>query len=147
GAADIAGIDAQARSTCFSRLDATLVMEVDIGNDRHVHLAHDFLQRLGRVFVRAGDADNIDASGFGLADLLDRRLDIRCQGIGHGLHRDRRIAADQHRADSDLAALATDNVSVSTNAHDRGLSIAVSTAVSNAKRYRKRAATAISSVT
>ena len=39
-------------------------------------------------------------------DLPDRRLDVGGEGVGHRLHRDRRIAADQDGSDADLAGLA-----------------------------------------
>jgi hypothetical protein len=33
------------------RLDGAAVVEVDVGDDRHIHLAHDLMQRGGR-FLR-----------------------------------------------------------------------------------------------
>ena len=61
GRADIAGIDAQAGGTRFRRLDGTLVVEVNVGDNRQSRGRHDVLQRLGRILIRTRDADDIGA--------------------------------------------------------------------------------------
>ena len=109
-AADIARVDPQARSAGIGSFKRTLVVEVDIGDDRHARGTHDLFQCVGRLTVGTGDADNIDAGLFAAADLIDRRLSVRCWRVGHRLHRDRRIAADRHIADHDLARLTPDNI-------------------------------------
>ena len=49
----------------------------------------------------------MSAPGFlGSADLRDGRRRVGGQRVGHRLHGDRRVAADRHRADMDLPALA-----------------------------------------
>ncbi len=117
GGADIAGIDAQAGSAALRRFDGALIMEVNIGDDRHLDLADDVLERQCRFLVRARDAHDIGAGLLKALDLLDRRLDVMGQRIGHRLHRDRRVAADRHLADMDLPTLATVNVPIRPDAH------------------------------
>ena len=67
---------------------------------------HDRRQGRGRFLVGAGDPHDIGAGLLQLADLGDGRRRVGGQRVGHRLHRDRRIAADRHRADMDLPALA-----------------------------------------
>ena len=44
-AADIAGVDAQARRAGIGRLDGALIVEVDVGDDRHAARLDDLVQR------------------------------------------------------------------------------------------------------
>ena len=97
GRADIAGIDAQASGAVLGGLDRALIVEMDVGDDRHLHLADDMLQRRRRFLVGARDADDIGAGPLEGLDLLDRRLDVMGQRVGHRLDGDRGIAADRHR--------------------------------------------------
>ncbi len=60
-AADIAGVDPQAGGARLGRLDGALVVEVDVGDDRHVDIAHDLLQRDRAFLVRHRDADDVGA--------------------------------------------------------------------------------------
>ena len=50
-------------------------------------------------------------------NLLDGGAGVTGDGVGHGLDRDRRVAADRHLADHDLARFAPVNVAISANAH------------------------------
>ena len=59
GAADIARVDAQAGRAGLGRLDGAAVVEVDVGDERHVHLAHDLGQRRRALLVGHGDADDV----------------------------------------------------------------------------------------
>ena len=52
-----------------------------------------------------GDADQLASRALELPDLLDRRRDIPRIGRTHRLDRNRRIAADLHRADLNLPGL------------------------------------------
>jgi hypothetical protein len=74
--ADIAGVDAQAGGAAFGRLDRALVVEMDVGDDRHLHLPHDVFQRQRRFLVGARDAHDIRAGALQGLHLLDRRLDV-----------------------------------------------------------------------
>jgi hypothetical protein len=83
---------------------------MEIRDQRHARRTHDLAQGGGAVFIGARHADQIGAGVFAAADLVDRRHRIRCRGVGHGLHRDRRIPANRNRADHDLAAAASRDV-------------------------------------
>ena len=107
GTADIAGIDPQAGGAGLGRLDAALVVEMDVGDQGDLGLARDGPEGLGGFHIGAGDAHDVGPGLFKLTDLIDRRAGVRGRRIGHGLDADGRVAADQHRADADLAALAT----------------------------------------
>ena len=105
GRADIAGIDAQASGTGLGSLDGALIVEMDVRHDRNRAFGDNVFQRMGRGFVRGRDAHDVCTGlGNGL-DLRDGRAHIGRVGIGHGLHSDRRIAANRHRPDHDLAGL------------------------------------------
>src|SRR5690606_24922234 len=49
------------------------------------------------------------------ADLVDRRRGVGRGGVGHRLHGDRRVAADRHVADHDLATRAAVDRAPGTN--------------------------------
>ena len=115
--ADVAGVDPEARGAALGRLDRALVVEMDVGDDRDLRLAHDVLERAGGFLVGAGDADDVRPGALQRLDLLDRRLRILRQGVGHRLHGDRRVATNGHVSDPDLAALAAMDVPVRPNAH------------------------------
>src|ERR1700732_1369768 len=117
GRADVAGVDAQAGGTTLRRLDRPLVVEMNIGDDRHRHLPDDFLQCQRGLLVGAGDPDNIRARLFESPDLGDRGLDIAGHGVGHRLHADRRIPADRHLADINFTALTALDVAIGPDAH------------------------------
>ena len=117
GRADIAGVDAQAGGAAFGRLDRAFVVEMDVGDDRHLDLAHDVLQRQCRFLVGTGHPDDIGASPLQRLHLLDGGLDVAGDRVGHRLHGDRRIAADRHLADVNFAALTAVDVAVGPDAH------------------------------
>ena len=120
-AADIARIDAQAGRTTGGGFQGTTVVEVNVGDDRHLDLLDDVLQRQGAFLVGAGDTNDIDARRLGEPDLRHRPGDIRCEGVGHGLHRDRRAVAHWYLADIDPAGLAPDDFLIRAVAAHRGL--------------------------
>ncbi len=109
-AADIARIDAQTRRARIGGLERPFVMEMDVRNQRHPRRPRDLPECGGAVFIGARYADQVGASIFATADLVDRRHRIRCQRVGHGLHRNRRIPTDGNGADHDLAALASRDI-------------------------------------
>ena len=121
--ADIAGIDAQAGRARIGRLERALVVEMDVGDDRHPRSAHDLPQRRGRFLVGAGDPDDVRPGFLAAADLVDRRLDVGGRRVGHGLDADGRIAADRHGADHDLAGGTARNVAPGTDGHGRRYSL------------------------
>ena len=121
GRADVAGIDAQAGGAGVGGLERALVMEMDVGDDRHVAGADDLLERGGTFDVGAGDADDVDPGLLAAADLVDRRLGIRGGGVGHRLDGDRRIAADGNVADHDLTRLTARNVAPGPDGHCRDI--------------------------
>ena len=100
---------------------ARLVVEMDVGDDRHVHFAHDFGECRGAFLVGAGDAHDIDAGELGQADLRDGGLRVVGEGVGHGLHGDRRVAADRHFAHVDLAGFAAVDFLVGAVVHGLGV--------------------------
>ena len=76
---------------------------------------------LAQTYVRAGESyvvpagiayRIIDARLLGPADLVDGRLGIGGQRVGHGLDRDRRIAADRDGPDHDAPRLAAHDLSL-----------------------------------
>ena len=48
---DVAGVDAQARGARLGRLDRPFVVEVDVGDYRHLGGTNDLMQGLARVLV------------------------------------------------------------------------------------------------
>jgi hypothetical protein len=90
---------------------------MDVGDDRHRHLPGDFFQCQRRFLVGAGDPDDIRTGLFESPDLHDRGCGVAGHGVGHRLHRDRRIAANRHLADMDFTALTALDVAVWPNAH------------------------------
>src|SRR5690606_17724675 len=106
-AADIAGVDAQAVDTQLGHAQGDLVVEVDVGDQRHAHLLLDPAEGLRGLHGRYRDAHDVGAGVFQATDLADGGLDVTGLGVGHALHGDRRIAADRYRADPDLAGGAT----------------------------------------
>ena len=118
GRADIAGIDAQAGGAALGRLDGALVVEMDVGDDRHLRPART-MSFSASVDSSSGQETRTMSAPASLQrlDLLDRRLDVVGERVGHRLHGDRRVAADRHLADMDLAAGAAVDVAIGANAH------------------------------
>ena len=88
-AADIAGIDAQARRAAVGSLDRAFVMEMDVRDDRHIDLVHNVLERQCAFLIGARHADDIDTSQLGSPDLRHRAGHVGGQRVGHRLHADR----------------------------------------------------------
>jgi hypothetical protein len=100
------GLMRRQAAPAVGRLERALVVEVDVGDDRDPRRADDLAERGGAVLVGTRDADDVGArrprsGGSGRSSPLRRTC-----GVGHRLHGDRRVAADRHVADHDLAALA-----------------------------------------
>jgi len=70
--ADIARIKAQAGGAGLGGFNRALIMKMNIRHNRHTGPRGDLFQRLGAVFIRAGDADNIGPRRGQLLDLLER---------------------------------------------------------------------------
>ena len=115
--ADVARIDPEASRTGRRSFDRPLIVEVDVGDDRHRHLGDNLGQRFGRVLVRAGNPHYVRPGHFQIADLLDGGRHVGGQGVGHGLHRNGCIAADRHLADMDLPRHAPLDISIWPDAH------------------------------
>jgi len=108
---DVARIDAKASSAGVGGFQGALVVEVDVGDDRHVRRAHDLPQRRGAVLVGAGYADDVDARLFAAADLIDRRARIGSRRVGHRLNGHGRVSAHGDGPDHDLARLTPNDIS------------------------------------
>ena len=117
GAADIAGIDAQARRTGTGRFEGALVMEMNIRDQGHPRLADNLFKGGGGLRVGAGHAHDVGAGVGGGVDLVKSRAGIGGDRVGHGLHRDRRVAANGEPAHMNLAGAATGDVTPGTDAH------------------------------
>src|SRR4029450_4085574 len=113
--ADVARVNAQARSTGTGRPAPPFVVKMDVGDDRYAGCAHDLLERGSRFHVRAGHADDVRPGLLATADLVDRRPGVGGRRIGHGLHGNRRVAANGDVADHDLAGLAGGDVAPRTD--------------------------------
>ena len=115
-AADIAGIDPQAGRARVGGFERALVVEMDVG-DRSAPARRGRSRASAAVLSSSGQETRImSAPGFlAAADLVDRRRRIRGQRVGHGLDRDRRIAADRHVADHDLAGFAARDIAPGPN--------------------------------
>ena len=104
--AQVARVEPQALDAGLQGGERHLVVEVDVGHDRHRRARHDLGQALGRRLLVAGAADDVGPGGRQRVDLGQGALDVGRLGGGHRLDRDRRAAADGHAADVDLAGAA-----------------------------------------
>src|SRR6266508_6755987 len=104
--ADVARVHAYGGAAGLDRGEHVLRLEVDVGVHRDLRVPRDLRQRVRVVLGRAGHPDDVAAGRGELRDLLQGGVDVRRQRRRHRLHRDRRVAADQHLADLDLAGLA-----------------------------------------
>ena len=102
GLADVAGIQPQALHAGFHRRERELVLEVDVGDQRHRRARHDARQSLGRRFLVARAAHDVAPGGRERVDLRERAVDVGRLRGGHRLHRHRRAAAHRDVADVDL---------------------------------------------
>ncbi len=106
GRADVAWIDAQTGGAGLGRLDAALVVEMNVGDQRHPRGLGDGREGGGGVLVGAGHPHDIGARLLQLTDLIDGRRRVAGDGVGHRLNGDRRIAADRNGSHVDLPRLA-----------------------------------------
>ena len=116
--ADITGVDAQTCRPRLGRLDGAPIVKMNIGNDGNGNGIDDLSQRLGRFLIGTGYAHDFGARLLKLSDLIDRRVDVGGQRIGHRLDRNERIAAHRHVTDLDLPGGTARNVAKGANAHD-----------------------------
>ena len=101
--AQVARVEAQPLDAGLEGGEGHLVVEVDVGHDRHRRAGHDLGQPLGRRLLVAGAADDVGPGRRQLVDLGQGALHVGRLGGGHRLDRHRRPAADGHRPDVDLA--------------------------------------------
>jgi len=80
-----------------------MVVKVDVRDQGHSHLCQDGGQRFGRGFIGAGHADDVRPCLLQSMNLGQCCGHIIGRRIGHGLHADRRIAADRNGANLDSA--------------------------------------------
>ena len=114
--ADVAGIDAQAGGAGVGRFERALVVEMDVGDDRHARRADDLACSAAVASAVGQDTRMMSAPGLlAAADLVDRRLGVLGRRVGHGLDGDRRVAADRHGADHDLPRLAPLDIAPGTD--------------------------------
>ena len=114
---DIAGIDAQARRAVLGRFDGALIMEVDVGHDRHVRRARDRLHGLGRIFIGTGHTHDVGAGFFERANLRDRGIGVASDRVGHALDGNRGVAADLDLTDLNLPRFAARDVAIGSKTH------------------------------
>ena len=103
--ADVAGVDADLVHARLRRCERKAVVKVDVSHDRDGRGAHDLGQRVRRGLIRHGQTDDLTPGVMQPGDLLDGRVRVRGVRVAHGLHRDRRAAADGDGADMDLFCL------------------------------------------
>jgi len=116
---DVAWVDAKAGGAGVGRFERALVVEMDVGDDRHGRRAHDFPQRPGAFGGRARDPDDVGAGVLAATDLIDRRACVFGRRVGHRLDADRRVSANGDGADHDLPRLAPLDISPRPDGHDR----------------------------
>ena len=91
---DIAGLDPNLINSPFGGTDSEFIIKVDIGNKRNIHSLFDRFYQIERLFVRNCKTDDLAACCGKFLGLIYGALDIACGNIEHGLHKDRRVAAD-----------------------------------------------------
>ena len=99
GLADVAGVEAQRLHAGFHRAERELVLEVDVGDDRHRRTGHDLREAFGGFLFVARAAHDVATGGRECVDLRERAVDVGGLRGGHRLDRDRRVAADGNGAD------------------------------------------------
>ncbi len=103
--ADVSRIEAHLRNTRLDRLQGEDMVEVNVRHNRDRRLPHDSGHGIGRFPVVHGDPDNVTSRLGGAHDLRHGSAHIGGLRLGHGLHGNRRSAADLHSADRDLTCL------------------------------------------
>ena len=104
GLADVAGVQPQRLHPGLDRGERELVLEVDVGDDRHRRAGHD----LRRGPTAASSSLHVQRTMSAPAaaervDLRQRAVDVGRLGRRHRLDRHRGVAADGHVADHHLA--------------------------------------------
>ena len=79
---------------------------VDIGDDGHRGAGHDPGQPFGGLDLVAGAADDVGTSHSQLVNLLEGAVDVCGSGDRHRLDADRRMPANSHVTNHDLAGRA-----------------------------------------
>ena len=96
---DVAGIDPDGGHTGLDRLQRQAGVEVNVRNDRNRAEADDASERVGVLCLRHGTANDLATGRHERRDLGRGRLDVTRWGERHGLHDDRRTAADRDVAE------------------------------------------------
>ena len=78
---------------------------MNVRDHRDRGLAGDRRESIGVLLTGTGHADDVAARRRELGDLLERRVDVVGLGRGHGLDRDRVIAAHAHLTHKELTGL------------------------------------------
>ena len=104
---DIARVDTQAVDAKFGYAQGDLVVEVDIGHQRHTHLLLDSAEGFGGIHIRHRDPHDVCAGIFQATNLRHGGGHIIGVAVGHALHGDRRIAAHRNRTYPYFARQAT----------------------------------------
>ena len=102
---DVARVDSKSRDSLLDRFKRKLIIEMNIGYERHVDLFDYIMKIFRRVHIRNCKPNNINAGVLQLLNLFDRRLGVRGFCICHRLHGNRRIAADWHISNKNFASL------------------------------------------
>ena len=100
--AEIAGVEPQPLDAGRQRPERHLVVEVDVGDDRHRRAGHDVGQSLGRLLLVARAAHDVGTGRGQGVDLAEGALDVGRLGRGHGLDGDGGVTPHGHRSDADL---------------------------------------------
>ena len=101
--AQVARVQAQPLHAGLQRGECHLVVEVDVGHDRHRRARHNVGQALGGRLLVARAAHDVRAGRGQRVDLGQRAVDVRRLRRRHRLHRDRRTITDGHAAQGDAA--------------------------------------------
>ena len=108
-AADIARIDPETVNTQFCYPKSDFVIEVDVGNQRQGNLLPNLPERLSGVHGRNGNTHYVRTCLLQCLDLANGGLYVTGFGVGHALHRNRRVTTHRNIAHHDLAGFASDN--------------------------------------
>ena len=114
---NISGIDPETGRACLRCFDTTLIMKVNIRDNRNSRLPDNLFERCGACLIRTGNPDNVRPCLFQRMNLCNRRLGVRCQRIGHRLHRNRCITTNGNIANINLARFPAVYLSVRSDAH------------------------------
>src|SRR5690606_22195491 len=105
-AADIARVDAQAVHPVLGDLEGDLVVEMNVGHQRYLHLAPDLAEGVGRLHAGHGDTHDVGTDVLKTLDLGHGGRHVAGLGVGHALHADRGVSAHGNIAHHDLTGLA-----------------------------------------